>query len=285
MNATVRRPISRYHGGKWKLADWIVSHLPAHRVYVEPFGGAASVLMRKPRSYAEIYNDLDSELVNLSRVARDEGDRLQRALELTPFARDEFRLSYEHHDDPVEQARRTVARAFMGFGTNAPNRATGFRAVSNASGTTPAHDWRNYPGGFAAVVQRLQGVVIENRDALDMMSAQDGPDTVFYVDPPYVPETRDRGWDYRFEMTLQDHEALSTFLHNVKGAVVLSGYASALYDRLYVDWRQVMSRAYADGGLVRTEVLWLSPRCPPSGLFDDWWPQTPNGGAGAGDEC
>lgn len=284
MNRTVRRPIIRYHGGKWKLADWIASYLPAHRIYVEPFGGAASVLLRKPRSYAEIYNDLDAELVNLFRVARDEGDRLRRALELTPFARDEFRLSYECHDDPVEQARRTVARAFMGFGTNSHNRPTGFRAVSNASGTTAAHDWRNYPAAFTAIVQRLQGVVIENRDALEVMSAQDGPDTVFYVDPPYVPATRDRGWDYRFEMTPEDHEKLAVFLHSLKGGVVLSGYACELYDLLYADWRQVMARAYADGGTVRTEVLWLSPRCPPTGLFDGWWPRTPAADEGADDE-
>ncbi|PLZ01878.1 DNA methyltransferase [Burkholderia sp. WAC0059] len=284
MSKPVRRPIIRYHGGKWKLADWVVSHLPAHRVYVEPFGGAGSVLLRKPRSYAEIYNDLDAELVNLFRVARDQGERLQRVLELTPFARDEFRLSYERHDDPVEQARRTVTRAFMGFGTNAHNRQTGFRAVSNNSGTTPAHDWSNYPAAFSAIVQRLQGVVIENRDALEVMQAQDGPDTVFYVDPPYVPETRDRGSDYQFEMTSADHETLAVFLHGVKGAVVLSGYACALYDRLYADWRQVRARAYADGGAVRTEVLWLSPGCPPTGLFDGWWPQAAMAGNGAHDD-
>lgn len=269
MKSPVRRPIIRYHGSKWKLAEWIVNHLPAHRIYVEPYGGGGSVLLRKARSHAEIYNDLDKELVNLFRVARDDGERLRRALELTPFARDEFRLSYEHHDDPVEQARRTVARSFMGHGSNAHNRLTGFRAVSHSNGTTAAHDWRNYPGAFPAIVQRLQGVVIENRDALEVMQAQDGMNTVFYVDPPYVPETRDPGTDYRFEMTQADHERLAVFLHGIKGAVVLSGYASSLYEELYADWRQVRARAYADGGALRVEVLWLSPGCPPAGLFDD----------------
>ena len=84
------RPLLRYHGGKWLLAPWIISHFPAHRVYVEPFGGAASVLIRKERSYAEVYNDLDSEVVNLFRVLRAQPDDLVHAIELTPFARDEF---------------------------------------------------------------------------------------------------------------------------------------------------------------------------------------------------
>lgn len=88
------RPIVRYFGGKWKLAPWIIQHLPQHRVYVEPFGGGGSVLLRKPRSYAEVYNDLDGEIVNLFLIARDHGQELQQKLELTPFARDEFNGSF-----------------------------------------------------------------------------------------------------------------------------------------------------------------------------------------------
>ena len=136
-----KRPIVRYHGGKWKLAPWIIGHLPPHRVYVEPFGGGASVLLRKPRSYAEVYNDLDGEMVNLFRMARDNGRELLELLRLTPFARDEFAKAYEQASEPIEQARRTVIRAFMGFGSNAHNRPTGFRSNSNRSGTTPARDW------------------------------------------------------------------------------------------------------------------------------------------------
>jgi DNA adenine methylase len=263
-----KRPILRWHGGKWVLANWISQHLPKHRVYVEPFGGAGSVLLRKPRSYAEVYNDLDGEVVNLFRVAREHGDVLRLALELTPFARDEFALSYAPTDDPVEQARRTVARSFMGFGSNSHNKATGFRANSNRSGTTPAHDWRNYPDAFVAVIERLRGVCIENRDAVEVMQAHDGDETVHYVDPPYVASTRDNGGDYRHEMTDADHEALAQELNKLRGAVVLSGYASQLYDELYKDWQKIERHAMADGARARTEVLWLSPRCPSADLFN-----------------
>jgi DNA adenine methylase len=67
----VTRPVLRYYGGKFRLADWIISMFPAHRFFVEPFGGAANVLMAKPRSFGEIYNDLDSEVVNVFKVLRD----------------------------------------------------------------------------------------------------------------------------------------------------------------------------------------------------------------------
>ena len=141
------RPALRWHGGKWRLAPWIIEHFGRHRVYVEPFGGGGNVLIRKPRSYAEIYNDLDGDAVNFFRVLRDpiQSSRLIELLKLTPFSREDFALAYNRSDDPVERARRLVARSFMGFGSNGHNRCTGFRANSNRSGTTPAHDWSNYP--------------------------------------------------------------------------------------------------------------------------------------------
>lgn len=266
------RPLVRYHGGKWKLAPWIIASFPPHRVYVEPYGGGGSVLMRKPRSYAEIYNDLDGEMVNLFRMVRDRSQELRRALELTPFSRADFLESYEPAEDPVEQARRTVARSYMGFGSAAASgNKTGFRSNSNRSGTTPAHDWANYPSALVALAERLRGVVLENKDAIEVMQTHDGAETLHYVDPPYVHSTRHEGnkyckKGYRFEMTDEQHRALAAALHELKGAVVLSGYPCALYDELYADWQRIENRgAHADGAKDRTEVLWL--RNIPEDLF------------------
>src|SRR4051812_27379642 len=115
------RPVLRWHGGKWKLAPFVLPFFPPHRIYVEPFGGAGSLLMRKERVYAEIYNDLDDVVVNLFRVLRDEakGTRLIDALRLTPFARAEFDEALEEAEDDVERARHLVVRSYMGFGSNA----------------------------------------------------------------------------------------------------------------------------------------------------------------------
>lgn len=260
------RPVLRYHGGKWKLAQWIISHFPQHRVYVEPFGGGGSVLMQKPRSYAEVYNDKWGTVVNVFRVLRDPvmAKKLEEQLRLTPFARDEFQITYTTDElDAVEWARRTILRSFAGFGSAATNGeyATGFRANSNRSGTTPAHDWVNYPAHVEAFTERLRGVVIENREAVEVMAQHDGPDTLHYVDPPYVHDTRNMARGnaaYACEMTDEDHERLAEVLNTAEGKVILSGYRSALYDRLYPDWHMVERDAHADGAVDRTEVLWLN---------------------------
>lgn len=228
--------------------------------------GATSVLMRKPRSHAEVINDLDGHIVELFQVLRDRGSELREALRLTPFARSEFEAAWQLSTDPLENARRTIIRSFMGFGSAAatearPNRRimTGFRGISDRSGTTPAHDWANYPECMAAMIERLRGVVIDNRPALEVIERYDSESALFYLDPPYVMSSRtDADADYRHEMTDDDHRALAAQLMRVKGKVLLSGYHSPLYDELYADWARVERAAFADGARKRTEVLWMN---------------------------
>lgn len=263
----VTRPAVRWFGGKWPLAPWIIGHFPPHRAYVEPYGGGGSVLLRKPRSYADIYNDLDGEVVNLFRVLRDEtaSARLIELLRLTPFAREEFKASYGESVESIERARLLVTRSFLGFGSNAhAKRSTSFRSSCTRNGTTPAHDWRRLPDALHATVERLQGVVIENKSALDVMAQHDAATTLHYVDPPYVWSARgrhDKQRQYQHELTDADHVALLEFLQGVQGMVVLSGYPSALYDDALVKWRRIDKAAFADGARKRTEVLWLNPAC------------------------
>lgn len=263
------RPVLRYHGGKWLLAPWVIQHFPPHRIYVEPFGGAASVLLRKDRAYAEVYNDLDDDVVTLFRVLRERPADLVDALRLTPFSRTEHVLASTLAEDPIERARRLVVRSFMGFGSNGHNikRKTGFRANSSRSGTTPSRDWHNYPDQLGEIVGRLRGVTIENRDAVEVMQAHDGGETLHYVDPPYLPETRSlkNPYDltyagmYAHEMTAADHERLLSALRGLAGMVVLSGYPSPLYDDALAGWLRVDRKALADGARERTEVLWINP--------------------------
>ncbi|MDH4602512.1 DNA adenine methylase [Pseudomonas syringae pv. papulans] len=245
------------------MSDWLISNLPDHRVYVEPFSGAASVLLKKPRSTVEVINDKCSEITNLFSVVRDRGSELQRQLELTPYSRDEFDLSYQASDDPLERARRLVVRASLGRSSASSSKSAKatFRAYTGIKRKSAVQDWVNYPAALEAIISRLKGVIIENKDALGVMSSHDHTDTVHYVDPPYLSSTRDAGGDYRFEMSDAEHESLGSFLANLKGMVVLSGYESDLYNDLYRGWRKVRKKTHADGAVGRVEVMWLSPNC------------------------
>ncbi|MFZ5669103.1 MAG: DNA adenine methylase [Pseudomonadota bacterium] len=276
------RPALRWFGGKWLQAPKIISHFPAHRRYVEPYGGAASVLLQKPRAPgAEVYNDLDDEVVNLFEVLCDDAlaAKLERMVDLTPFSRTEFERAYEVSDNPVERARRLLIRSFMGFGADGATGTyrTGFRANSTRAGTTPAHDWGNYPPVIGEIHRRLKRVTIERRPALDVIRKHDGIDTLIYADPPYPHETRQRvrrgsgenaDGVYRHEMTDAEHVEMLELLLSVKGMVVLSGYACDLYDDRLKGWERLEYAALADGARPRREVLWINPAAQAAhGLF------------------
>jgi DNA adenine methylase len=252
-------------GGKWLLAPWIIRHFPAHRLYVEPFGGAASVLLRKPRSFIEIYNDTDGDVVNLFRVLRDpvSSDQLRRLLQMTPFSRVEFCDAYEFTNDSIERARRLVVRSFMGHGSNAcsTHHRTGFRFDSTQQRTSPASDWCRWPAEIEALCSRLQGVSIENIDALALIRRVDAKESaaLYYVDPPY-PRNARGSLKLRYTNEFSRHKELAELLRQAQGAVVLSGYRCSLYDRLYRGWKRVEKNTYADGARKRTECLWLNPK-------------------------
>jgi DNA adenine methylase len=259
--------VLRYHGGKHRLASWIIEHLPPHDIYVEPFCGAASVLLAKPRASAECLNDLSDDIVGLFRVLRDpvQAAALRRRLELTPYARAEFKASYEPTDNPVERAARLIIRSFMGQGAQGTTRGyqTGFRCTTRNVDRhkLPCEEWSTYPPEIEAFTKRLQRVAIEHVDAVRLIERLDAPSTLFYCDPPYISSTRGSyaTCGYRHEMTDADHERLAESLRQVRGLVVLSGYPSELYDRLYAGWEQRRTEASSDRGGRRIEVLWLNP--------------------------
>ncbi|MCL2076042.1 MAG: DNA adenine methylase [Betaproteobacteria bacterium] len=260
----VKRSALRYFGGKWAIAPWIIEHMPEHRVYVEPFGGAASVLLRKPRSKIEVYNDLDEEIVSLFRILQDpvQYRELFRRLCRTPYARREFMLAFKSTPDPIIRAQRAIIRAYMSFHHTAlfnPKKCTFADARHRHGGHAKSHEWSTYPRHLASVCRRLSGVLIECRDALDVIRVQDTHDALFFVDPPYVHSTRRKGTNYRHELDDARHIELLTLLKGIKGKVMISGYASELYDDILSGWQRHTRKHYAaaSGPKERTEVLWI----------------------------
>jgi DNA adenine methylase len=258
-----KRPALRYHGGKFMLAPWIISHFPEHRIYIEPFGGGASVLLHKSRTYAEVYNDMDGEVVNLFRVLRNpmQSRELVRLVELTPYSREEFEESYLSDGDPIEQARRTLTRSFMSFGAfGAAGGRTGFRTGFRRSGPAAANDWRHYPEAMQSIIERMRGVTIEHMEAIKCIEFYDDESALIYADPPYPLSTRGTDAWYKHEMSDDDHRALARVLRSAKGSVVVSGYPCALYDEeLFSDWIRIQRATHGDAARDRVEVLWIKP--------------------------
>lgn len=259
----------KWFGSKWRMAPRLIKYFPRHMTYVEPFGGGANVLLRKPRSPIEVYNDLDERIVNVFRVLRDPvlSEQLRRAAALTPFARVEHTLSYEPSDDPVEAARRFVFRSFASHGSSAYVRSrTGFRSRDKGNGHS-SMAWANWPDEVPAFCARLAGVVIECRPALEVIEQHDDSNTLIYLDPPYVHDTRKMGesrdGEYLHEMSDTDHAALLDRVRRGQGMVAVSGYPSDLYNDMLAGWRSVEFNHYAGGtnaaARARTEVLWLNP--------------------------
>lgn len=273
----INTPLIRYHGGKFRLADWVIKHFPKHTCYTEAFGGAAGVLLQKPRAYAEVYNDLDGEIVNLFRVLRNEQNRnkLIEQLVLTPYSRVDFQEAWEPTDDSIEKARRLIIRAQMGFGSAGASKGiTGFRIDTKRAYGTAQSLWMTYPNHLAFVGQRLSGVLIENRPAIQVLQDHDDSETLHYVDPPYVHDTRYSGAKtgrvYRHEMSDQDHEKLLKVLLDLEGKVIVSGYPSEIYNDYLAKWKRVDTSARISSGRgtdTRTECLWISPNAQYGDLF------------------
>ncbi|MDQ8954557.1 DNA adenine methylase [Acinetobacter rudis] len=272
-------PLIRYHGGKFRLAHWIISQMPNHTCYTEAFGGAAGVLLQKPRAYAEVYNDLDGDIVNLFEVLRDSSSREQliEQLVLTPYSRADFENAWEPTENKIERARRVCVRAQMGFGSaGATKGITGFRIDTKRQYGTAQSLWSTYPEHLGIVGQRLSGVLIENRPAVQVLKDHDAKATLHYVDTPYVMDTRydgaKSGRIYRHEMDDQDHKELLKTLLELEGMVMLSGYPCELYGDVLVGWKRIDTSARISAGrgtALRTECLWLNPAAQSPDLFSE----------------
>lgn len=252
----------RYFGGKFQLGPWIISHFPQHDCYCEPYCGAASVLFQKERSRIEVLNDLNQEVINFFDILRERRDELVEAIHLTPYARAEYLRAQQPARDPLERARRFYVWAQQGRGRAGVVESGGWRFMSRFTrNTNPAGDFAKVEHLFA-VAERLRGVQTECSDALTCIERYDGSETLFYVDPPYDPESRSARWAgsaYLYEMDEPGHRALSEVAHSASAMIVLSGYPSELYKELYADWVRVERPIYVENDSPRVEALWLNP--------------------------
>ncbi len=251
-----------YTGSKARLSSWIGDFFPAHTIYVEPFGGGAGMLLNKPESQIEVYNDLDGDLVNFFRVLREpeQSAELVRRLKLTPFARAEYDAAYEERDcqDAVERARKVFVRAWMSIGGKGAvwSSKVGFRKCTARGVEREAARFASAVDSLHAVAERFRSVVVECRDALRMFECYDSARTLFYVDPPY------NGLDIVLYRNGIDHEVLLEACQELEGFCVVSGYPSELYYDRLAGWHveRLATKVATFNAKPVTECLWISPR-------------------------
>jgi DNA adenine methylase len=253
----------RYYGGKWRISKWIQSHFPSHTTYVEPFAGAASVLLTKDPAPIEVLNDLDGDVVNFFEFLRSKTDELIRLIQLTPFSRLELRKAWLPTQEPIERARRFYVRSWQGRQPTAPTaRASGWRFQRNDNrGTDYLTQW-NQTDHLWTVAFRLKKVLIECDEATSIIQRYDTPNTLHYVDPPYVAETRSQSWSdcgYRHEMNHEQHTELAEVLNEIQGMAILSGYETELYQDLFSGWECKKIKTLNGVAKDVIECLWLSP--------------------------
>lgn len=247
------RPILNYHGGKFLMRKWIMSHFSEHDIYIEPFGGSASILLYKEPCRLEIYNDLDSRIVNVFNMAKFHGAELLRQLKTTPFSREIYLASINNTRDPIEMAVNTICRSYMGIGDSIYN-ASGFRN-SKTSNSSPAQSFKNYVDFFDFFIERLRGVIIESLDYKEIINKYDTTKSLFYFDPPYVHSTRTRGKSYAHELSDDDHRAFLEQVKQIQGMAIVSGYDCPLYSEL--DWAK-FTRSCSTQKNNKNETIWMN---------------------------
>lgn len=259
------KPILKYPGAKWRIAEFIVQYIPPHNFYLEPWFGSGAVFFNKYPSKHETINDIDGLVVNFFEVCRDHPEELIEKIQLTPFARDEFLSVEEDHaggaihltGDKVEDARRFAVRCWMGFGSKLSDRV-GFKVNRQSNGPQNPKIWDSLPETIVQASKRIKNATIENGDAVDLIHKHNQEDCFIYADPPYLLETR-RSRIYRCESGDRNrHIELLEALKAHKGTVILSGYENELYDEYLQGWSKAKINTTATCSKQRTETIWMN---------------------------
>ncbi len=263
------RAVFRYPGAKWGIADWIISFFPEgyeNLVYLEAFAGSAAVFFNKKPGAVETINDMDSDIINLFHVLRERPEELKRVLTLTPYSREEYDKAFEQCDDSLEKARRYMVKTTQAIGAKLDGKC-GWRNHKQMKIGGTACKWAGITDTIDAAVSRLRGsttnlVQVEHMDALRLIERYNSKDVLMYLDPPYVRSSRKSGRLYRHEMDDDGQRRLLKLVAASKARIVLSGYASELYDSSLNGWYRFTTQSQTTSTAMAEEVIWLNYEPP-----------------------
>lgn len=250
-------PCIKWHGSKHRLRSWVGRRLAPNDIYLEPFGGPASVLLNRPRAKTEIYNDLDKGMVALMVVIRDRLDELLDRLRLLRFGIETYRQHQELYRTEQTILNRAVSHFVLGrMGFGGGRWGGGFSYSPIVRKTWGSSLDRLYP-----IHERLQGVLILNRDGVELLEEYSRCDVTTYCDPPYHPSARSGVGHYTCEMTHEDHERLAQVLLKSRAKIAISAYPCAAYESWYRSWhqsRRAVTKQMSPARPQADEVLWTN---------------------------
>lgn len=256
------KAIFKYPGSKWSIAKWIIGFFPDHHSYLEPFFGSGAVLFNKPRSNIETVNDLDGNVVNLFEWIRKDPERLAHEIYYTPYARQIYEEAFTAiPEGSFERAINFYIRLNMGHGFRTNGEKVGWKIdIQGRERAYAAQDWCHLPEKIMQAAERLRGVQIEYRPAVDVIERFNHPNVLVYNDPPYVLGTR-HGKQYRCELDDKGQNDLLDVLLAHKGPVVISGYDNNLYNDRLKNWHREETFCYSQVCSKKREVIWMN--CEP----------------------
>lgn len=255
------RSVLKYPGSKWNIANQIVSMMPKHHSYVEPYFGSGAVLFNKAPSNIETINDLDDDVVNLFRCIKEDAKKLAKLVTVIPYSRTEYEEAFQNSKnitEPYEKAVNFLTKCWQGHAFRTNDNKNGWK--NDVQGREKAYslwNWYRLPDWIMEITERLRMVQIENRPAIEVVQRFNFSNVFMYIDPPYLLATR-RGKQYKHEMTDEQHEELMMTVLESNAKIVISGYENDMYNEYLKGWNKKIFQSNAEYGLKREEVVWFN---------------------------
>ena len=258
--------VLKYPGSKWRIVDKLVELIPPHHTYLEPYLGSGAVFFRKAPSDIETINDLDWDVVNLFQCIREDSEKLSRLIMTTPYSRQMYDDAFK--SDPIMEvlsegnrflkACQFLVRCWQGHGFRSNGYKVGWKNdVQGRERMYALWNWYRLPEWVIEITERLRRVQIECSPAIELMERYDYENVFMYLDPPYLLGTRG-GKQYKHEMSDEEHEEMLQKAIGSKAKIMISGYASEMYDDMLAGWRRKEFKSHAEMGSKRTEVVWMN---------------------------
>lgn len=265
------RPVVKCHGGKHYLNSWIISNFPEDYEdydYVEPYVGGGSVLFNKERcahNRIEIINDVHLGLVQIYRALRDEPKHFIAKLKRTRYTERVFLRELNKQDKEFNDYMDHATNEYIVRRMSRGGLKKAFAWSNRKRGGLPGdlNAWNTMLQQLPMLSKRIEDVSIFNKPAVEVLKAFNEETTMCYCDPPYLHDSRTSTDSYEHEMSTDDHIELSEVLNQYRGKVLISGYPSVLYNRLYKEWNCAKKEVANHSSQQKTksqktECLWMN---------------------------